>query len=152
VGDFGRDDYILNPEVACICWIDGKLGGNPVSRLQFLKDSRVGQIVGHGHRRHETTRGEALESACTLEASKAGLRVEGYTPPDEVIAAVERIVQAAGIDVGGIEYIVDDRDGKIYYYDVNALSNFVADPLRVIGFNPFERLADFLEQEIEDAR
>jgi len=100
----------------------------------------------------KTTRGEALESACTLEASKAGLRVEGYTPPDEVIAAVERIVQAAGIDVGGIEYIVDDRDGKIYYYDVNALSNFVADPLRVIGFNPFERLADFLEQEIEDAR
>jgi len=100
----------------------------------------------------QTTRGEALENACVLEASKAGLRVEGYTPPDEVIAAIEQIVQAAGIDVGGIEYIVDDRDGKIYYYDVNALSNFVADPLRVIGFNPFERLADFLEKEIANAQ
>jgi len=99
----------------------------------------------------QTTRGEALENACVLEASKAGLRVEGYTPPAEVIAAIETIIQAAGIDVGGIEYIVDDRDGKIYYYDINALSNFVADPLRVIGFNPFERLADYLEQEIEHA-
>jgi hypothetical protein len=87
-----------------------------------------------------------------VEASKAGLKVEGYTPPAEVIAAIERIVRAAGIDVGGIEYIVDDRDGLIYYYDVNALSNFVADAPRVIGFNPVENLADFLQEEIRRAR
>lgn len=100
----------------------------------------------------QTARGESLSTACVLEASKAGLRVEGYTPPPEVIDAIERIIQAAGIDVGGIEYLVDDRDGQIYYYDVNALSNFVADPMRVIGFNPFERLADFLEAEVARAR
>ena len=29
---------------------------------------------------------------------------------------------------------------EIYYYDVNALSNFVADPLKVIGFNPLNGL------------
>ncbi len=100
----------------------------------------------------QTARGESLNTACVLEATKAGLRVEGYTPPPEVIDAIERIIQAAGIDVGGIEYLVDDRDGQIYYYDVNALSNFVADPMRVIGFNPFERLADFLEAEVARAR
>ena len=44
--------------------------------------------------------------------------------------------------------MVDDRDGEVYFYDVNALSNFVADPLRVIGFDPFVRLADFLEAEV----
>jgi hypothetical protein len=59
-----------------------------------------------------------------------------------------KIVSAAGIDVGGIEYIVDDRDGQIYYYDVNALSNFVADAPRVIGFDPFEKLVDFLLKEV----
>ena len=32
-----------------------------------------------------------------------------------------------------------------YYYDINALSNFVADAPRVVGFDPFARLADFLE-------
>jgi glutathione synthase/RimK-type ligase-like ATP-grasp enzyme len=99
----------------------------------------------------QTSRGEALENACAVEASKAGLKVEGYTPPAEVIENIERIVQAAGIDVGGIEYIVDDRDDEIYYYDINALSNFVADAPRVIGFNPFERLADFLEEEVRGA-
>jgi glutathione synthase/RimK-type ligase-like ATP-grasp enzyme len=99
----------------------------------------------------QTARGEALNNACVVEATKAGLKVEGYTPPPEVIANIERIVQAAGIDVGGIEYIVDDRDGEIYYYDVNALSNFVADAPRVIGFNPVENLADFLESEVRRA-
>ena len=87
-----------------------------------------------------------------IEGAKAGLRVEGYTPPVEVIQAIERIVQAAKIDVGGIEYVIDDRDGQIYYYDVNALSNFVADAPRVIGFNPFNNLADFLESEVSHAR
>ena len=58
---------------------------------------------------------------------------------------------AAGIDVGGVEYFIDDRDGRRYYYDINALSNFVADAPRVIGFDPFARLADFLEAEAASA-
>ena len=99
----------------------------------------------------QTARGESLANACVIEGAKAGLKVEGYTPPDEVIKAVERIVGAASIDVGGIEYVIDNRDGQIYYYDVNALSNFVADAQRVIGFNPFENLADFLEEEVARA-
>jgi hypothetical protein len=54
-------------------------------------------------------------------------------------------VQAAGIDLGGIEYMIDDRDGRLVYYDINALSNFVADAKNVIGFDPFARLVDYLE-------
>jgi hypothetical protein len=100
----------------------------------------------------QTPTGQRLDTACAVEASKAGLRVEGYTPPTEVIGAIEHIARSAGIDVGGIEYIVDDRDGLIYYYDINALSNFVADAPRLIGFNPVEKLADFLEAEIGRAR
>jgi RimK-like ATP-grasp domain len=99
----------------------------------------------------QTARGESLANACVIEGAKAGLKVEGYTPPSEVVEAVESIVAAAKIDVGGIEYVIDDRDGQIYYYDVNALSNFVADATRVIGFNPFVNLADFLEAEVAHA-
>ena len=50
-------------------------------------------------------------------------------------------------DVGGVEYIVDDRDGQLYFYDVNALSNFVADAPKVIGFDPHVNLVDFLLAE-----
>jgi carbamoyl-phosphate synthase L subunit-like protein len=84
-----------------------------------------------------------------VDAPKAGLKVEGYTPPQEIIDAVEKIVGAAQIDVGSIEYIVDDRDGSIVYYDINALSNFVANALQILGFDPHVRLVDYLEKEKE---
>ena len=96
----------------------------------------------------QTTTGQDLvRNACAVDAPKNGLRVEAYTPPADVIKNIETIVQRSGIDVGGIEYIIDDRDGEVLYYDVNALSNFVADAVNVIGFNPHERLVDYLEQQ-----
>jgi hypothetical protein len=96
----------------------------------------------------QTTSGAALMgAACALDAQERGIRVEGYTPPPQVIADVERIFEAAAIDVGGVEYLIDDRDGEILYYDINALSNFVAEAPRVIGFDPFTRLVDYLEAE-----
>ncbi len=90
---------------------------------------------------------ELERAACPADAPKNGLRVEGYTPPDEVVREVERIVAAAGIDVGGIEYLIDARTGERAYYDINALSNFVADSPRVVGFDAFERLVDYLLAE-----
>lgn len=93
-----------------------------------------------------TSDGVELERAAS--APKNNLRVEAARPPAGAVADVERITAAAGIEVGGVEYIVDDRDGQRYYYDVNALSNFVADAPRVIGFDPFEPLADFLERQV----
>ncbi|MFI5228434.1 MAG: RimK family alpha-L-glutamate ligase [Gemmatimonadales bacterium] len=93
----------------------------------------------------QTTNGiELVRGACAVDAPKNGLRVEGYTPPREIIEEVELISRRAGLDVGGIEYLVDDRDGKHYFYDVNALSNFVADPVNVVGFDPWVRLVDYL--------
>jgi hypothetical protein len=103
----------------------------------------------------QNTRGEELtRMACPVDAPKSGMKVEGYEPPRQVVEDVERIVELAGVEVGGIEYVVDDRTGRQLYYDVNALSNFVADPVRVIGFNPYARLADFLiaEAKHQEAR
>jgi hypothetical protein len=91
-----------------------------------------------------------LTSGCALDAPKRGLRVEAAQPAAEVIHACERIAQAARIDVGGIESMIDDRDGSRVYYDINALSNFVADAPRVIGFDPHERLVDFLAATIKE--
>jgi len=97
----------------------------------------------------QSTAGEELERrpGCPVDAVKNGLTVEAYEPPREIISAVERIMQLAGVEVGGVEYVIDDATGRLLYYDVNALSNFVADPERVIGFNPYGRLADFLISE-----
>ena len=98
----------------------------------------------------QSTKGEELaRTICPVDAPKNGLKVEGYAPPRQVVHDVERIMQEAGIEVGGIEYVIDDRDGRLLYYDVNALSNFVADPMRIVGFDPYSRLADYLISEAQ---
>ena len=94
---------------------------------------------------------ELVRNACALDAPKNGLRVESYTPSPEVVADIERIARHVGLDVGGIEYLIDDRDGRRYVYDINALSNFVADARNVIGFDPFERLAEYLSARLAAA-
>ena len=86
---------------------------------------------------------------CLVDAPKSGLKIEAYTPPSEVIEAAERIAAAAHLDMGGIEYIADDRDGALMYYDINALSNFVADAPRILGFDPHARLVDYLVEEAD---
>lgn len=93
----------------------------------------------------QTTGGaELTRNACALDAAKNGMRVEAFDPPAEIRTAVLAIAARTKLDVGGIEYLIDDRDGRPYIYDINALSNFVADAPRVVGLDPFDRLVDYL--------
>jgi D-alanine-D-alanine ligase-like ATP-grasp enzyme len=95
----------------------------------------------------QTTSGDVLaRAACALDAPKNGMRVEAAHPPREIIEQVERISRGVGLDIGGVEYLVDDRDGKHYFYDINALSNFVADAPRVVGFDPWQNFVDYMER------
>ncbi len=95
----------------------------------------------------QTERAAEERAICLADGPKAGLRIEPYHPPAEIIATVERIVAGGAIDVGGVEYLIDDRDGRPLFYDINALSNFVADAPRILGFDPHARLVDYLIDE-----
>lgn len=74
------------------------------------------------------------------------LQIEATDPPQWVIDGVLAIFRAGGVDVGGVEYLESERDGQIYLYDVNSLSNFVTDAPTLVGFDPFERLVDLIER------
>lgn len=87
---------------------------------------------------------EPGEEAVASGSSDTWKIVEGYAPPREAIETVLRLTHTADIEVGGVEYLVNDRDGEIYYYDINALSNFVADAPNVVGFDPFPKLVDYV--------
>lgn len=73
-------------------------------------------------------------------------------PSTDLVAAAEAIAAAAGLDVGGVEYVIDDRDGTPRFYDINALSNFVADPLDVLGWDPHARLVDYIQLAIDERK
>ena len=88
--------------------------------------------------------------ACAV--SRGPLRMKAVRPPPAIVAAAEEIARAAGLAVGGVEYLIDDRDGAVRFYDINALSNFVAKPLEILGWDPHDRLVDFLKAEIGRAR
>jgi hypothetical protein len=75
---------------------------------------------------------------------KPSITIEAFSPPPDIVRAVEAVAKAAALDIGGIEYMIDDRDGVPKFYDINALSNFVAQPLTVLGWDPHEKLVDYL--------
>ncbi len=101
----------------------------------------------------KTTDGKPVEQSSEMQAAmcvteaKKGLSVEGFDLPADARREVEAIMREAGVELGGVEYMMDDRDGTRVYYDINALSNFVADGPGTVGFDPFARLADWLQAE-----
>jgi hypothetical protein len=83
---------------------------------------------------------------------KPTITITAFQPPPDMVAAAERVAAASGLDVGGIEYMVDDRDGRAKFYDLNALSNFVANPLDVLGFDPHEPFVSWLLAQLAAQR
>jgi carbamoylphosphate synthase large subunit len=81
-----------------------------------------------------------IVSACAMPA----LTITRVDPPAEVVAQAVALARAASIDIGGIEYLVGRDDGQVYFYDVNATSNFVANAPDVLGFDPFHDFADYI--------
>jgi hypothetical protein len=67
--------------------------------------------------------------------------------PPEAIETAARIVRAARLDVGGIEYL-ETPDGRRVFYDINANSNLRPSVAAAFGLEPFERVVMFLETEI----
>ena len=93
------------------------------------------------------------ESTCAIPAEPAvvALPVE-FTPfpevPAEAVHVAKRIVEAARLDVGGIEYL-ETPDGRRVFYDINANSNLRPSVAAAFGFDPFERVVDYLVGQLE---
>jgi glutathione synthase/RimK-type ligase-like ATP-grasp enzyme len=88
--------------------------------------------------------------ACVAQPGRPAIRMTAMMPQRNIIEAAERIARAVGLDLGGVEVVIDDRDGTPRFYDINAMSNFVADPLNVLGWDPHDRLIDFIEALMTD--
>jgi glutathione synthase/RimK-type ligase-like ATP-grasp enzyme len=90
--------------------------------------------------------------ACAVEPVHAppSRPVEFLPYPDvpiDAVAIAKRIVAAARLDVGGIEYL-ETTDGRRVFYDINANSNLRPSVAAAWGFDPFERVVDYLEAQL----
>ena len=91
------------------------------------------------------------ESLCAVPADLHAQPVEFYPYPEvpaEAVRMGEKIMASGGLDVGGIEYL-ESAEGRRIFYDVNANSNLRAPIGQAFGFDPFERVVDYLTGQIE---
>jgi hypothetical protein len=96
------------------------------------------------------------DGACELPSDQPAIvapPVEFYPFPEvpaDAVATAQRIVRAARLDVGGIEYL-ETLDGRRVFYDINANSNLRPSVAAAYGFDPFERVVDFLIAQLARA-
>jgi hypothetical protein len=94
------------------------------------------------------------ESRCEIPVHAPARPVEFFPYEGVPAAAVEmgeRIMESGGLDVGGIEYLEADC-GKRIFYDINANSNLRAPIGQAFGFDPFERVVDYLSGQLSATR
>jgi glutathione synthase/RimK-type ligase-like ATP-grasp enzyme len=92
-------------------------------------------------------------SHCAIPEQPPSKPVEFYPFPEVPAAAIEtgeRIMAAGDLDVGGIEYL--EAPGRRIFYDINANSNLRAPIGAAFGFDPFERVVDYLVEAISAGR
>ena len=128
-----------------------------IVRMEFLggKLLYAMRVISHGAFNlcpSEVCNPETGDSHCAVPEMPPAAPVEFLAYAEVPAAAVEtgeRLMEAGGLDVGGIEYL-EAADGRLIFYDINANSNLRAPIARAFGFDPFERVVDFLVQEIGD--
>jgi len=91
------------------------------------------------------------DGACEIPEQPATAPPVEFFPypevPADAVRTATRIVKAARLDVGGIEYL-DTTDGRRVFYDINANSNLRPSVAAAFGFDPFERVVDYLERQL----
>ena len=94
---------------------------------------------------------EEGDGLCAVPSEPAAAPPVEFLPfpevPADAVATATRVARAAGLDVGGIEYL-DTTDGRRVFYDINANSNLRPSVAAAFGFDPFERVVDFLIGEL----
>jgi RimK-like ATP-grasp domain len=94
---------------------------------------------------------EGQDAACEIAPELPNSPPVEFYPypqvPAQALEAGKRIVAAGKLDVGGVEYL-EAADGRLVFYDINANSNLRPSIAQSFGFDPFERVVDFLEREM----
>lgn len=78
---------------------------------------------------------------CLAHAS-GGVRPPSDLPP-ALHETVARITQAAGMELGSLEYLVDAANAPVFI-DLNPVSSLHPEAAKVLGHDPIDRIADYL--------
>lgn len=63
---------------------------------------------------------------------------------EETVSACQRIAESALLDLGSIEYLIDE-EGRLWFIDINPVSSYVPNVKERLGFDPFEKISELLQ-------
>ena len=129
-----------------------------IVRMEFLGEELLYamRVVTHG--RYNLCPSEACNPADGGDSEACAIPIVEADPvefypfkdlPAEALEAGRKIIENAKMDVAGIEYL-ETPDGRRVLYDINANSNLRRPIGEAFGFDPFERVADFLERNLDE--
>ena len=129
-----------------------------IVRMEFLDGELLYamRVISHGAFNlcpSETCNPEGGSLQCEVPESVPAAPVEFHPYESVPAAAVEagrRLMAEGGLDVGGIEYL-EAPGGRLVFYDINANSNLREPIARAFGFDPFERVVDYLVSQVGPA-
>jgi hypothetical protein len=162
-GVFARDPGIWLPDNLYL--LQEYLPHDPdrgITRLEFLGGELLYamRVVTHGRFNlcpSPVCNPDEGVGSCELATSEPmidALPVEFYPFPDvprQAVDTAQRIVRAAKLDVGAVEYL-ETTNGRRVFYDINANSNLRPSVAAAFGFDPFERVVDFLAGQLATRR
>lgn len=127
-----------------------------IVRMEFLGGELLYamRVISHGSFNlcpSEVCNPETGVAHCAVTETKPVAPVEFHSyheVPTDAVEAGKKLIHAGGLDVGGIEYL-EGTDNRLIFFDVNANSNLRAPIARAFGFDPFERVVDFLLTQID---
>jgi hypothetical protein len=110
------------------------------------------RVVSHGAFNlcpSETCNPDGGGGHCEIPSPAPVRPVEFYPYPEvpgEAVETGKRLVQSGELDVAGIEYL--EFEGRRIFYDVNANSNLRKPIGEAFGFDPFDRVAEWLALQL----
>lgn len=88
---------------------------------------------------------EQRDSAFDYCALNQENRIQPFEAEKTIVAQAISIIESAGADLGGVEYLMDTKTGMPCFYDFNPYSNFVSNGKSLLGFSPEQRFVDYIK-------
>lgn len=132
-GAFSREAF--QPDALAVVQELVKSRDQKIHRVELIG----GGIVYHASRPLEP----GLFDYC-LGRGDSPVHIEACSTPT-IRAECEKIARAVGMDFGSVEYLVNS-EGRAEYIDINPVSSYHPEVETFLGFDPTQRLADFIEK------
>jgi len=136
-------------------WGEGLKGGVDFGADHLLLLQRYISPLGGYTLRSEVVGGEMI---CLLKRYVAEGGISSWSrgskyvvvphPAKEIVSLSLRVAEETGIEMGSLD-LIQDEEGRIYVLELNATSNFTPEYIPLLGFDPVERMADYILKQVK---